>query len=82
MSDKFTIRAVVVILGIVSIIVVVGGILLTLDGKTIPDAIIAIGSAAIGSVSTLLARTSTTDDPQPVAVVNPPENPVPVDAEP
>lgn len=64
-------------LGLVGLSVVVGGIVLAIDGKTIPDALIALGAGAVASVGSILAHTST-NEPQPVNVVNPPADPVPV----
>lgn len=70
MTDAFVVRAVVVFLGLLAVLVVVGGVVLTFDGKTIPDALIAIGSAAAGSLGTILARTSS--EPHPVTIVDEP----------
>lgn len=58
--DPFSYRAVVMILGLVVIVVVVGGVVLafkTADGSslTLPDAVVAMGSAAIGALAGLLA---------------------------
>lgn len=51
---------VVIVLGVVGLAVVIGGLVLAYQGKAIPDALIALGSGAIGAVSALLARTSST----------------------
>ena len=68
MPSKLTINLVVGILGIIAILVVIGGIVLTLDDKTIPDALIAIGSGAATGVAALLARTSS--EPSPPTTAN------------
>jgi hypothetical protein len=54
-SDIWIYRAVVIILGIVSIVPVVGGLVMAWPGKEIPESIIALGSAAVGAVAGLLA---------------------------
>lgn len=56
-TDQWTIRMVVVILGAVALVVVVGGMLVD-----VPDAIMTIGAAAVGAVGSLLARTSTKEE--------------------
>ena len=57
-NDRWTIRAVVVLLGVIALfsLTVMGW--LALDGKDIPEAIVALGSSSAGSLATLLARTS------------------------
>lgn len=67
LTDAFVVRAVVVSLGLLAVLVVCGGIWLSLVERTIPDALIAIGSAAAGSLGTILARTSS--EPHPVTIV-------------
>jgi len=62
MTDKITIRLVVGVLGLVAILTVAGGFWITVVDKPIPDALIAIGSTAVGAVAALLARTSTGGD--------------------
>ncbi len=63
MTDRITIRAVVAILGLVAVSTMIGGFVLAYASKTIPDALIALGSAALGSVGTLLARTQSEPAP-------------------
>ena len=58
MPSRLTINLVVGILGLLAILTVVGGIVLTLAEKPIPDALIAIGAGASTGVAALLARTS------------------------
>lgn len=60
-NDAFTIRLVIIVLGALALSVVVGGIYLVSTDHQIPDALIAIGSAAAASVGTILARGSTSD---------------------
>lgn len=59
MTDSFTVRLVVASLAIIALVSVVGGFVLAYGGKTIPDALIATGSACVGAISGILARTST-----------------------
>ena len=58
MTDTLTIRLVVLVLGGVALLTVIGGILLALNDKQLPDALVAIGSGAVGAVAALLARTA------------------------
>lgn len=74
MNTQSTVRLVIGVLGAVAIINVIGGILLTLNDKAMPDAQIAIASLAVGAVAGILSRTGDTD----VRVVNEPNDPVPV----
>lgn len=81
-TDRFTVRLIATGLLLIAVLVVCGGFWLTDHEHTIPDALIAIGSGALGGVSTLLASTSTRhadDPPQPVNVVNEPADPVAVE---
>lgn len=59
MTDRWVVRIVVISLAIVTVLTLAGGFALAFDNKQIPDALIALGSAALGSLGTLLARTST-----------------------
>lgn len=77
MNDQKTVRLVIIMLGLIGLSVVVGGIVLAIDSKTVPDAMIAIGAGAVASVGSILAHTST-NEPQPVQVVNEPAEAVPV----
>lgn len=54
--DKTTTLAVIIVLGLLAISVVVGGIVLAMSDRGMPDALIAIGSAAAGAVGTVLVR--------------------------
>lgn len=58
MTDQLTVRLVVVGLALIALAVVAGGIVLALDDRTIPDALVAIGSGAAGALGGILARTS------------------------
>ena len=80
MTDRLVIRMVVVILGVVAI----GGLglvgALSYAGRPIPDALIAITSAALSAVAALLSRTgSEPAGPQQVIVANPPQAPAQVE---
>ena len=78
-TDAFTVRTVALGLMAAALAVIVGGIVLAYQSKAIPDALIALGSGALGAGASLLARTSSSDT-QAVEVVNHPSDPVPVDA--
>lgn len=78
MNDQSTVRLVIGVLGALALAVVIGGIYLVSNDKSIPDALIAMGSASAASVGTMLARTGT-NEPQPVEVVNVTADPVPVE---
>ena len=77
MNDQKTVRLVIGILGLVGCVVVVGGIVLAMSDRGIPDALIAIGAGAISAVGSILARTGG-DGPTPVTVTNVASDPVPV----
>jgi len=54
--DVWIYRAVVVFLGVSVLVTVIGGIALVFAGKgSIPEAIVAIGSASVGAMAGLLA---------------------------
>jgi drug/metabolite transporter (DMT)-like permease len=76
MNDQSTVRIVIAVLGSLALAVVVGGIVLALNDKSLPGELIAIGSAAAGAVGGILSKTST--GPQEVQVVNRDADPVPV----
>lgn len=57
-TDRWTVRAVTVGLALLALLVVAGGIVLALDDKEIPEALVAIGSGAAGALAALLARTT------------------------
>jgi hypothetical protein len=79
MNSQSTVRLVIAVLGLLALSVVIGGIILALDDKTLPGELIAIGSAAAGAVGGILSKTGDTSEPQAVEVVNPLGDPVPVD---
>lgn len=53
-NDKWIYRISVVVLGLVVLTSVIGTIVLSMGSRSIPDAVIALGSAAIGSLAGLL----------------------------
>lgn len=59
--DLFIYRVVVIVLGVIALVTVFGGIAITLllrdNSITLPDAIVALGSAAVGALAGLLAPT-------------------------
>ena len=54
-KDIWLYRIVVMALGFTVVISMVGAIVLTMSGKATPEAIVALGSAAIGGLAGLLA---------------------------
>jgi hypothetical protein len=56
-SDKWIYRMVVIALGVGLVITIIGGIVSNLTGQpqSLPDGLIAIGSAAVGALAGLLA---------------------------
>lgn len=78
MQDPFVVRAVVCFLGITVLLGVALGGYLALEDRGVPDFVVAVTSGAIGALSALLSRTSS--GTESVHVVNPTNDPVPVDA--
>lgn len=81
-ADQKTVRLVISVLGVLALAVVVGAIVLSYQEKTIPDALIALGSVSVGAVAGILSKTSGSETPQAVEVVNRDADPVPVDPQP
>ena len=81
MTDRTVTLSIVLVLGVVAVATVIGGLVLAMNDKSLPEAVIAIGSGAVGAIGGLLAR-SPLDGPQDVNVVNRAADPVPVDANP
>lgn len=71
MNDQSTVRLVIGVLGVLALTVVIGGIVLVMDEKSMPDALIAMGSVSVGAVAGILARTSG-DSPVPVTLQDEP----------
>lgn len=65
-------------LGTTTILCVIGGFVLAGLSKQIPDALIGIGASALTALGTAFIRPPSRE-PQPVNVVNPPDDPVAVD---
>ena len=76
MNDQSTVRLVIGLLGLLALATVVGGICLAFTDRGLPGELIAIGSAAAGSIAGILSHTSS--DAQDVNVVNEPAEPIPV----
>ena len=72
MNDQSTVRLVIGLLGLLALATVVGGICLAFTDRGLPGELIAIGSAAAGSIAGILSHTSS--DPQ--EVVGPEGGPV------
>lgn len=79
MNDQSTVRLVIAVLGALALAVVIGGIVLAFDDKSMPEALIAMGAGGAGAIAGILSRTSNPEIPQPVEVVNVVGDPVPVD---
>ena len=58
-SDRWIYRIVVTALGLVAVIAVLGLIIVALEEVAIPDAVLALGSAAVGALAGLLAPSPT-----------------------
>lgn len=58
-TDRLTVQMVVAFIGIACLMTIGGLIGLSFVGRTIPDPLTALGGAAIGALSSLLARTAT-----------------------
>jgi len=58
-GDKHVYRMVVGALGLLALLAAVGGIILVAGGKTAPDILVALGSAAVGALAGLLAPSPT-----------------------
>lgn len=54
-GDVWVYRLIVGALGLLTLIAAVGGIMLVAGGKTAPDILVALGSAAVGALAGLLA---------------------------
>jgi hypothetical protein len=72
--EQYLTALVVLMLGLTLMIVVIGGVVLARDGKSIPDAIIAIGSVCAGALGGMLvpmniARRRSDDEAETVVVV-------------
>lgn len=57
MQDRFTVRSIAAFLGTITLVVVIGCIWLTADGKALPDALISIGSTSLGGLVAFLVST-------------------------
>lgn len=75
MSDQFTIRAVVVFLGLVALAALGLGGALAFAEKPVPDFVIGMGAGALAALGPLLARGGAGS----VEISNTPSNPVPVE---
>ncbi len=82
MTDKGTIRIVVVFLGIITVTLIAGAFALVLADKAIPDPIWGLSGGALGAFTAMLASTRSGEAPQPVNVVNEARDPVPVELPP
>lgn len=78
MPDKSTVNLVIFFLGVTGLLGLAGMGILAYQEKPIPGEGIAIVAGAIAAISAILSRTSG-DNPQPVEIVNVPDEPVPVD---
>ncbi len=79
MTDKGTVRIVVVFIGIITLVLISGAIFLVSVNKTVPDPIWTLAGGSLGAFSAMLVSTRTANGATPVNVVNPPANPVPVE---
>jgi drug/metabolite transporter (DMT)-like permease len=56
MEDRWTMRMVVAGLAALGVLVVLGGISLSFVGRDVPEALVAIGSGAVGALGGILTR--------------------------
>lgn len=56
MTDNVSIRIALVILGLVTLSCVIGGLVAVLNDKSLPDALIGIGSSSATAVGLLITR--------------------------
>lgn len=54
-NDRFIYRAVVIVLSLAVMLTIVGALVFGYNGKSIPDVVVAIGSASVGALGGLLA---------------------------
>lgn len=78
MGDKWTVRLIAGGLLLIAVVVVAGSFWLTDHGRAIPVELIAIGSAALGGLSTFLVSTRLGTEAASVRVDNEASDPVPV----
>ena len=57
--DKWLYRIAIIVLGSLAILAAVGSIILVLGGKTTPEVLVALGSAAVGALVGLFAPSPT-----------------------
>jgi hypothetical protein len=76
-SDRFAVRVVIIVASIVALASLAAMILMGLAHQQVPDNIDRSFSTAFGALIGVIAATRT--DPQPVNVVNGPDEAVPVD---
>lgn len=78
-EDRFPIRAVIIVLGLVGLICVIGEVWLASTQTTIPDSLDRLGIFALGAVAGILSKTSSPAEPAPVQVMNDEDEAVPVE---
>ena len=59
-SDRLLYRGAIAVLSLLALIAALGSIVLVLDGKTTPEVLVALGSAAVGALVGLFATPPTT----------------------
>lgn len=80
MTDRKTVLAVVILLGLLAIACVGGAVTLVAFDKSVPDGLWTIGAGAAGALGAVLASTRTVaEQPMNVNVTNPPKDPVNVE---
>lgn len=75
MTDQFTERLVVALLGLIGLAVVIGAVVVTVSDRTLPGELWTLGGTAIGGLGAILARVG---GAQQVVVANQANDPVPV----
>lgn len=78
-TDRFTVRTVVVTLAVVVAGLAAAEVFMALQHITVPQSVDRVLNLALGALTAMLVKTSTSDDTQAVNVVNEDTDPVPVD---
>lgn len=76
-DDQGNVRLAIIVLGVLALTCLIGGIVIVLNDKSLPDALIAIGASAATAITLVITRP--VGGVQSVEVVNRDAEPVPVD---
>lgn len=79
MDNSKVVFAVVLFLGVTILLCVIGGFLLVLNDKEVPEFLVGLGGTALGALGALLSRVGDPNKPQQVYVTNEKRDAVPVE---